>query len=657
MRIERNGPLGCAQEWEWWLQALADGDPDRPGAAALVRIPVPARADAGSAERALRAMVERHESLRSFLVTGDDGRPRQAVHPVAELRVEFLDSASPAQTEAFHERLRAAAAGYPGGLGTHAGIVREDGRATEIALAVGHCFFDATSMYLLIEEFRRLLAGIPLPEATAQPIDLAAAERSEARGNRVAAARKYWLSQLGSQPNRMFVPVSGGVLVHQEVDYRSDSAPAALQLVARRLGTSPAVVVEALLHVLLAPASGRERSVIRSHYSGRDKDAERSIGCFHSILPAIVDLSDRPPFTEVVRRTANARMRSQRFHRVDYLGLREIMCAEERERGIAFADGVILNFFAEEGYAELARRPEQELFAAATAGGSTTTLTAFGEVADDRGFDGYFTVEVGERLSVCFKFNADTIAPRQAVTLIEGLDRALDRLVRGEELDWAGFDRFTAPEQAGQAGQAARDGQPGQPEAALRALDAFSPAALRAAIAGHPAVAAVELTLNAATGPVPGQDQPQRPELVALVTAVPGSRLDGPALREHVLALLHPARGLICPDRFVVTGAAGPAADGAADDGALHALLYQAARLNGWAEAADPDLGYTAARGSLALVPGIVRGLAAAGWSGLRPGDFQRPAGLRTLAAALVRVDAGTVDAATEDLWTVVPVT
>src|ERR1700722_70739 len=95
-------PLSYGQEQIWFLDQLAPGLPTYNVPATLwLRGPL----DTGALGRAVDQLTARHETLRTRLVAGADGRPVQVIDPPAVTPLAVMDL-SPLEPDLRHARLR-----------------------------------------------------------------------------------------------------------------------------------------------------------------------------------------------------------------------------------------------------------------------------------------------------------------------------------------------------------------------------------------------------------------------------------------------------------------------------------------------------------------------------------------------------------------------
>ncbi|MEY9928365.1 hypothetical protein ABH926_003004 [Catenulispora sp. GP43] len=152
--------------------------------------------------RALGALAERHESLRTNYVFLADGSPRQflGARDAAEVmeRVEHSVadiSELPALLAGKYQEVLDIYHGIP----WRAFAITEDGRPVKVLLVVHHIAADGAAALILQDDFHALLAGEALEPPAGQPIAMAV-DQQGAGAFRLRAAERYWRRTLEAAP-------------------------------------------------------------------------------------------------------------------------------------------------------------------------------------------------------------------------------------------------------------------------------------------------------------------------------------------------------------------------------------------------------------------------------------------------------------------------
>ncbi|MFP2913665.1 condensation domain-containing protein, partial [Pyxidicoccus sp. 3LFB2] len=182
--VPREGPLpvSFAQQRLWLIDQLQPGSP-------AYNIPTALRVagtlDVAALESSLRALIERHESLRTTFVV-HEGEPTQVIHPAANFALPLVDlRALPAdEREARARHLVTEEALRPFSLVTgpliRASLLRLEPTSHVLLVTVHHIVSDAWSSGVLVRELAALYEAFlqgrpsPLPELPVQYADYAA---------------------------------------------------------------------------------------------------------------------------------------------------------------------------------------------------------------------------------------------------------------------------------------------------------------------------------------------------------------------------------------------------------------------------------------------------------------------------------------------------
>ncbi len=333
-------PLSFGQEQLWIIDQLAPGQ-------ATYNVPVALRltgpVDLAALSTALAGLSERHEALRTRLVTGEAGKPVQVIDPPSAPRAELLADLSalrPDQREIRLRELIATQSLQPFDLATgpllRVSLIRLGIADHLLLFNVQHAVFDGWSAGVL----RGDLAALYLAAATGEPsglaelplqfADYAIWERERLSGTAVAELEAYWRDALAGLPTVRFpadrirpVPQEhGGGLAERllgrapEAGPQDSALPAALssrdlldrlRSLGREQGTTLFVVLMAGLAALLYRYTGQDDLVVGTVTANRSRpELAPLIGYLVNTLPIRVDLSGDPVFTELLARVKAA---------------------------------------------------------------------------------------------------------------------------------------------------------------------------------------------------------------------------------------------------------------------------------------------------------------------------------------------------------------
>ncbi len=258
-------------------------------------LPVYSRRDLGAVLNALGALIERHESLRTTFHDTPAG-PVQRIARCGELPVR-LEQAGQERPLELAERLAAQMCEEifaPEEWPLHCRVVIKDGRPAALAFAFSHLAVDHQALWLLSEDWRRLLRGEDLPPAAWQPMDQAELEATEPFQARSARSIRYWQPVLDWVPLDVFdhPPGQPEDLRFIEVAMESVALAVAAGRLARQWQISTSSVLLAACSTMLATVTGRPRAVmLLPHINRRDPRTRAMVGAVGQDSLFALDLS------------------------------------------------------------------------------------------------------------------------------------------------------------------------------------------------------------------------------------------------------------------------------------------------------------------------------------------------------------------------------
>ncbi|MER5374850.1 amino acid adenylation domain-containing protein [Streptomyces sp. NPDC002553] len=309
-------PLSFAQQRLWFLDQLQPGRPD-------YNIPVAVRLegalDAGALLEALRAVVARHEVLRSRL-TEDADVPVQLVEPaeVFEPLLTELDGLPPDEARSRALGLAHADAAAPFDLTRapllRARLVRVHAEEHLLVLVLHHTVGDGWSMPVLWRELSDGYAALRRGERPAPPAlpvqygDYAHWQQRRLAEGAADRGIAHWRERLAGLP-ALELPTdrprphsrtgAGGAITFE----LPPELAGRLGALAREEGATLFMVLLAGFQSLLARWTGQQDLAVGSPVAGRDRtELEPLIGFFVNTLVLRTDLSGDPTFGEAVRR-------------------------------------------------------------------------------------------------------------------------------------------------------------------------------------------------------------------------------------------------------------------------------------------------------------------------------------------------------------------
>jgi non-ribosomal peptide synthetase component F len=314
-------PLSSGQEQLWFLDRFAPG-------LATYNIPNALRLrgplDAGALERALDGLVARHEALRTRLVSGADGRPRQIVDEPAGAGLTAVDLSAMDQAPrtAKLAEIAAAEAARPFGLAEgplfRVRLVRLSDDEHVLITVVHHAVFDGWSIGVMLTELTHLyeseLSGAPsrLAALPVQFADYALWERERLQAPPAKELLEYWRKRLDGYPTLQLPtdrprPRLDGFQGAVEWLRMGTDVLAGLRELARAEGTTLFVTLMACLQTLLHRYTGQDDIVVGTLTAARGRpELAPLIGFLVNTLPIRTELTGDPTFRGLLGRVREA---------------------------------------------------------------------------------------------------------------------------------------------------------------------------------------------------------------------------------------------------------------------------------------------------------------------------------------------------------------
>ncbi len=309
-------PLSFAQQRLWFLNQLEPNSP-------LYNVPRALRLsgvlDAGALQQALRAIVARHEVLRTtFAVV--DGEPVQVVAPTPSVPLPIEDLSSLPQSERQAQAWRRTREeglrrfDLAQGPLLRAKLLRLSEEEHVLLIGMHHIVSDAWSMDVFWRELGALYEAFssgkpsPLAELPIQYADYAVWQREWLTGEVLERHLGYWKRQLAdiaalqlpTDRPRPAAQTHRGALQWLRLP---ESLSEALRELSRREGMTLFMVLLAAFQALLSRYAGQEDIAVGTPIAGRNQaEIEGLIGFFLNMLVMRTDLSGDPTFRELLRR-------------------------------------------------------------------------------------------------------------------------------------------------------------------------------------------------------------------------------------------------------------------------------------------------------------------------------------------------------------------
>jgi len=310
-------PLSFAQQRLWFLDQLEPGSTVY-NMATAVRLE--GQLNLRALEQTLRAVVERHEILRTSFST-IAGEPVQEIGKEAAVGLPLIDLSEQTESEreAAAERHIREEAQRPFELASgpllRATLLKLSAEEHLLLLTMHHIITDGWSMGVLVREVTALYGGFTagepamLEELAIQYADYAAWQRQWLRGEVLEQQLSYWREQLHGAPAVLELPTD--YLRPAVLSFRGAVASftlnkelsESLKELSRREGVTLFMTLLAAFQVLLSRYTNQSDIVVGSPIANRaHAETEGLIGFFVNTLALRTDLSGVPTFRELLKR-------------------------------------------------------------------------------------------------------------------------------------------------------------------------------------------------------------------------------------------------------------------------------------------------------------------------------------------------------------------
>ncbi|RCV48951.1 non-ribosomal peptide synthetase [Marinitenerispora sediminis] len=316
-------PLSDAQRRLWFLDRYQPGGAEYNSGAAMRLV---GRLDVGALEAALRALVHRHDALRTTF-PARDGRPVQVVGPAARdpLATADVTRLPPAEREAELDRLLDAEVRRPFSLAEgpllRCLLVAVGADDHVLLLTMHHIVVDAWSMSVLTREIGPLysaalthpgappdrlaaLAGLRPPPV--RHADVAVWQHARADGERRRGQLEYWRRRLtGAAPLELPTDRPRPAVRGTAGATHAFEVPGGVLAGLRRLGhahdATLFMTLTAAVRLLLARQSGQGDITVGTVVSGRDRaELEDVVGFFVNTLALRAPVAESATVAELI---------------------------------------------------------------------------------------------------------------------------------------------------------------------------------------------------------------------------------------------------------------------------------------------------------------------------------------------------------------------
>ncbi|WP_298771746.1 non-ribosomal peptide synthetase [uncultured Shewanella sp.] len=316
-------PLSFAQQRLWYLDSVGEGS-------AHYNMPVALRLsgdlNVAAVSAAFRQIIDRHESIRTHFVSGDDGQPLQVIEPIDSAKARFDIAVTDLSPLAQGERELMLAHALTNDaertfelkadLMLRVQLVKLAQNEHVLLVTMHHIASDGWSMGILIDEFSTLyrahLLGNDsgLAPLAIQYADYAHWQRNWLQQEVLDNQLGYWRRQLADLPVVHSLPLDKPRPALQcfagDTHFSRIDAQTAQQLnhLCQQNGATLFMGLHAVFSVLLARYTNETDIVIGSPIANREQPQTSDlIGFFVNTLVLRSDLSDAPSFATLLERS------------------------------------------------------------------------------------------------------------------------------------------------------------------------------------------------------------------------------------------------------------------------------------------------------------------------------------------------------------------
>ncbi|MDI1462556.1 condensation domain-containing protein [Catellatospora sp. KI3] len=288
----------------------------------------------------LRFNMSRHQTMRTRLEFGADGRPRQVVAASGEIALEVVDAdgADPAEVgEQLRQRYWTTGYDYAAEWPLRMGVVVSGGVPTHVVVVFHHLVSDGFGSLVLMTDLAErdpATGAAGSPPALMQPLEQARWQATPAGVRQHEMAMRHWEGLLRAIPARRFAGSDDPREPrYWEGELISPAMHAAVRIIAARTATDSGAVLLAAFAVVLARLTAVSPAVVRTVVSNRFRPGLANVvSPVNQTSLCVLDVADAT-FDEVVRRTRQRSMAAYKYAYYDPERLSELVAGVERERG------------------------------------------------------------------------------------------------------------------------------------------------------------------------------------------------------------------------------------------------------------------------------------------------------------------------------------
>jgi Condensation domain len=289
----------------------------------------------------LRFIMSRHQSLRTRLAFGADGRPRQVLAASGVIALEVIDAgdADPAELgRAVYDRFHSVEYDYVNEWPVRMAAIQREGILTHLVVMYCHLATDGGGLAALMADLATMdpvtgRSDRPVPGT--QPLEQACWEGTAAGRRQSEATLRRWERLLRMVPARRFGDCGSDQGPRfREAICHSPAMYLAIQAIAARNGADTSAVLLAAFAVAMARVTGVNPTVTRVVVSNRFRPgfADTVSTVSHASL-SVIDVAGLASFDQAVTRARQSALSVYKNAYYDPVQRDELVARISRERG------------------------------------------------------------------------------------------------------------------------------------------------------------------------------------------------------------------------------------------------------------------------------------------------------------------------------------
>lgn len=328
--------LGTWAQQQQWVD-LAQLGPQEYDANVMIDVPVANPIPLPEAYAAIRALVERHEALRTRYELARDGVLWQDVAASGRVPVQLVVSAEP--EDSAHElrwQLWESVFDHARDLSSRFGLVTDGINVSHLLLVASHLSCDEGAGWVLRQEIELLLAGasvrtLPPPR---HPLDIADRQQSPTAIQASLRSLEYLRRTMAAATPTMFPegPAEGQTPRFWHAQLESIAISRAVDVLAARHRISPTNLLTAATAKTLAGLHKNRECTLRFEFNNRIGENAEVVGTLTQFGLASIAV-DHPTFAETATAASRACLLACRYAEYDFLEFQRTKAAVEQERG------------------------------------------------------------------------------------------------------------------------------------------------------------------------------------------------------------------------------------------------------------------------------------------------------------------------------------